>query len=299
MKKIVSTFLFIAILGCGCSAKKMTTRVMGQVATKGMVAVESEQDIEFARESTPSLIKTLEVLHYGDEKDRRTLTLLAKAYGTFTFGFIEEKLIALPEGSKGRAEELERADLFYSRGKDYGIAALMNDGGMRRSFKAPFPQFKRAVDRLGKKYAPALFWTAFNWANWMNLNRDDPEAVVGLPRVQAMIERVIELDPEFYYGSAHALRGVLAVSRPKMLGGDPELAKRELSEAMRIAPGYLMTKVLYAQYYARQTNDAPLFRNTLNEVIVSDPAALEEQRLANELAQRRARMLLKQEKKLF
>ncbi len=299
MKKTISTLLLMAIVGCGCSMKKMTTKTMGRVATDGMVAVESEQDLDFAEEAIPSLIKTLEVLRYGDEGDRVTLTLLAKAYGTFTFGFVEERLLGLPEGSTEYQDEFQRAELFYRRGRDYGIAALMNDGGMKRSWKAPFPEFKKAVDGLGKKYAPALFWTAFNWANWMNLNRDDPQAVVGLPKVQAMVERVIELDPDFYYGSAHALRGVMAVSRPKMLGGDPELADRELREAMRISPDYLMTKVLYAQYYARQTNDAALFRSSLGEVIAADPAALEDQMLANKLAKRRAEILLKKEKQLF
>jgi hypothetical protein len=299
MKKTVSILLLMAILGCGCSMKKMTTKTMGKVATDGMVAVESEQDLDFAKESIPALIKTLEVLRYGDTGDRVTLTLLAKAYGTYTFGFVEERLLASPEGSPEHKEALERANLFYSRGKEYGIAALKNDGGMKRSFKAPFPEFKKAVSGLGKKYVPALFWTAFNWANWMNLNRDDPAAIVSLPRVQAMVERVIEIDPDFYYGSAHALRGVLAVSRPAMLGGDPALAKEELTEAMRIAPGYLMTRVLYAQYYARQTNDRPLFRASLEEVVVADPSELSEQMLANELAQRRAKILLKHENKLF
>jgi len=299
MKKTVSTLLLVAIVGCGCSMKKMTTKTMGRVATDGMVAVESEGDLDFARESIPALIKTLEVLRYGDEGDRVTLTLLAKAYGTFTFGFIEERLLGLPEGSAEYQEEFQRAELFYRRGRDYGIAALMNDGGMKRSWKAPFPEFKKAVEGLGKKYAEALFWTAFNWANWMNLNRDDPQAVVGLPKVQAMVERVIELDPDFYYGSAHALKGVMAVSRPKMLGGDPDLANEELGEAMRISPDYLMTKVLYAQYYARQTNDAALFRRSLSEVIAADPAGLEDQMLANKLAQRRAEILLKREKQLF
>ena len=299
MKRLISIFLLLLVLGAGCSMKKMTTRTIGKVATDGMVAVESEQDIEFAKESIPALIKTLEVLRYGDKKDRMTLVLLAKAYGTYTFGFMEERILAHPEGSKEYDDALATAELFYRRGKEYGIAALLNAGGMRKAFKAPFPEFKRAIGGLGKKFTPALFWTAFNWANWMNLNRDDPHALVNLPKVQAMVDRVIELDPDFYYGSAHALKGIMAISRPKMLGGDPALAKSELDEAMRVAPGYLMTKVLFAQYYARGTNDPTLFRRSLNEVIAANPAELPDQRMANELAKRRAKLLLKREKKLF
>jgi len=291
--------LLVTIFGAGCSMKKMTTKTIGKVATEGMVAVESEQDLEFARESIPPLIKTLEVLRYGDKKDRRTLVLLARAYGTYTFGFIEEEILKGPEGSKERAAAIATAELFYRRGKEYGIAALIADSGFRRTFSGHFMDFKQAVSRMGKGYVPALFWTAFNWANWMNLNRDDPAAIVNIPKVQAMVDRVIELDPDFYYGSAHALKGVLAISRPKALGGDPATAKDELDCAMMIAPGYLMTKVLFAQYYARGTNDAPLFRSSLADVLAADPGELTDQRLANELAQRRAKLLLKQEEKLF
>ncbi|MFH1830919.1 MAG: TRAP transporter TatT component family protein [Pseudomonadota bacterium] len=299
MKKISIALSFILLLQCSCGAKKMATKVIGAVSTDGMVAIESEQDVDFARESLPSLIKTLEVLRYGDIRDLRTLVLLSKAYGTYTFGFIEEDLLVLPQGSAMHIQARERAELFYRRGKEFGIAALLTKSGMHDAFKAPFPEFKKAIDGLGKKYVPALFWTAFNWANWMNLNRDDPAAVVNAPKVVAMAERVLELDPDYYYGSAHALRGLMAATRPKMLGGDPELANKELRKAMETAPDYLMTKVLYAQYYARQTNDKPLFREELTQVMNANAGALQEQRLANELAQRRAKILMKQEDDLF
>jgi len=164
---------------------------------------------------------------------------------------------------------------------------------------APFAEFRSALSRLGRRHVEALFWTAFNWANWMNLNRDDPSAIVALPKVQAMIDRVIEIDPQFHFGSARAFRGVLASSRPVMLGGDPALAKREFDAAMGLYPDYLMSRVLYAQYYARQANDAALFSEELKRVEGSDASALPEQRLTNEMARRRASLLLKIRKELF
>lgn len=299
MKKISPVLLLFLLIQPACGMKKMTTDVIGKISSDGMAAIESEQDVDLVRESLPSLIKTLEVLRYGNTKDARTLTLLSKAYGTYAFGFLEEDLLVLPEKDPSYGAARARADLFYDRGKEFGIAALISDSGMRKAFDKPFPEFKRAVQRLGKKHVSALFWTAFNWANWLNLHRDDPSAVVDLPRIQAMAERTIELDPNFYYGSAHALIGVIAASRPKTLGGDPELADKEFHKAMEIAPNYLMTSVLYALYYTRQMNDAALFQKTLLKVESADAAALNEQRLANELAKRRAKILLGLEKKLF
>lgn len=287
----------LILLPCGCGMKKMATNVIAKISTDGMVALEDEQDIEFARETAPSLIKTLEVLSYGNPKDGRALALLSQSYGQFTFGFIENEILAHRANETELAKDKSRAALFYKRGKDFGMKAISQSMGAKAS--APFPEFKKALGKLGKKDTPALFWTAFNWALYLNLNLADPSAIAELPRIQAMIDRVNELDPDFYYGTAHAFKGVIAAMRPKMLGGDTALSETEFKKAMEIAPTYLMTKVLYAQYYARQIQDAGLFKKTLLDVSEADATALPGQKLANGLAIRRAKLLLSMEKTLF
>jgi hypothetical protein len=298
-RKIFAAAIAIALLHPGCGMKKMATKVIGDVSTGGIIAVESESDVAFARESLPALIKTLEVLRHGNPKDAKANALLSRAYGTFTFGFVEEDLLSSPEGDPRHQASLARAKEFYRRGREYGIASLAATGGMKAAFKSPFPEFKKAISSLGKKHVPALFWTSFNWANWININRDDPMAVVDLPRIQAMVDRVIELDPDYYYGSAHTIRALLAASRPEMLGGDLDLADREIEAAIKASPDYLMTKVMCAQYVARQKNDRALFKGMLGDVGSADAAALPEQMLANELAKRRAKILLSLENRLF
>lgn len=281
-----------------CSMKKMATGVIGKVATDGMVAVEGEEDVALARETAPPLIKMLEVLSKGNPRDVRSLVLLSQSYGQYAFGFFEEDLLRFAPGSTEHAAARARADLFSRRGKDFGIAALATRG-LQKAMDAPLPEFSRALQRLGRRDVPALFWTAFNWANNVNLHLDDPAAIADLPRIEAMLDRVLELTPGFYFGSAHAFKGVIASMRPKMLGGRPEEADRHFQLAMQAAPDYLMTKVLYAQYYARQMQDATLFRNTLDGVATADATAAPRQRLANELAKRRAKILLGMEMKFF
>lgn len=297
--KRLSIIVAASLLFGGCGMKKMATHVIGSVATDGMVELEGEEDVAFARESSPALIKTLEVLRHGNPGDEKSLVLLSQSYGQYAFGFLEEDLLAFRGNDAEFSKARTRADLFYKRGRDYGIAALSTRGGMFAAFKSPLPDFKRAVERLGKNAVPALFWTAFNWASYLNLHLDDPSSVIDLPRIQVMIDRVLELDPGFYHGSAHSIKGVIAAMRPKMLGGDPELAQREFKEAIDVTPHYLMTRVLYAQYYARQMRDVALFKTLLAYVLEADAAILSEQRLANELAKRRARILLSMEKTLF
>lgn len=297
--KTIIASLILSICLCACSAKKMATNVISEIATDGMAAVEGEEDVELARESALSLIKTLEVLRYGNLKNRDNLVLLSKAYGQYAFAFLEEDMLRHKKGGDDYERAYERAELFYRRGREFGIAALIECPAMRKAFKSPFPTFEKSLKKLSKRHVAALFWTAFNWAGWLNLNADDPTAIVDLPRIEAMTRRAIELDPDFFYGSAHALIATLAASRPKMLGGDPELALNEYNEAIKIASDYLMTKVLFAQYYARQIQDEGLFEQNLNAVLNADILKLPEQRLANEISKRRARLLLDMKERLF
>lgn len=299
MEKIWFVILFVVAVQSGCGLKKMTTNAIGRVATDGIVAVEGEEDITLARSTVLPLIKTLEVLHHGNPRDLRSLVLLSQSYGEYAFGFLEEDILREWNNEKKFLEAKSQADLFYRRGRDYGMRALSTSGTRGNAFSLPVADFKKTVTKLGKKYVPALFWTAFNWAGFLNMHLDDPEAVADVPRIEAMVDRVIALDSGFYYGSARALKGVMAAIRPKMLGGSPEVSEREFREAMRIGPNYLMTKILYAQYYARQIQDAALFRRTLLGVEGADATLLPEQRLANELAKRRAKILLTMERKFF
>lgn len=282
----------------GCSMKKMATNVIGKISADGIKVIESEEDVELARVSSPPLLKTLEVLREGNPKDFNLLMVLSEGYGQYTFGFLEETLLSAKPESKEYLEAKARADMFYRRGREYGIAAL-SERGMAKAFKSPVQDFKKAVAKLGKKDARALFWTAFNWANYLNMHLDDPAAIVDLPRIEAMIDRVIEIDPSFNYGSALAFKGVLLSMRPKMLGGNPELANEVFKKAIKSFPDYLMTKVLYAQYFARQTQDVGLFKYTLDDVIAADATKLYQERLPNELAKRRAKILLDSIKKFF
>ncbi|MFH1874936.1 MAG: TRAP transporter TatT component family protein [Pseudomonadota bacterium] len=282
--------------------KKMATTTIGKIATDGSVVLEKEQDVDLARNSTPSLILTLEVLSAGNPKDKRLLTLLAKAYGQYAFGFLEEDLLQYKHGDRPAYQKsYDRANLFYKKGKAYGLNALWYGDKQEKILILPQAEFEKELMKFGRKDVPALFWTAFCWGNWINLHRDDPMTFVDLPRATAIMERVLELDPGFYYGSVHSYLGAIAGSRPKMLGGNPELAQKEFQAASQAAPDYLMHKVLYAQYYAVQVQDKALFESLLEEVQDVDLSGLkqEDMRLANELAKRRAELLLERSDNYF
>ncbi len=181
----------------------------------------------------------------------------------------------------------------YSTGAE-GIRNSRPDGAksMKKAFKSHVSVFEREVKKLGKNDVDALFWTSFNWANWLNLNTDDPSAIVDLPRIEAMVRRVIELNENFYFGSAHAILGTIAASRPEMLGGNPVLAKFEFIRAMDISvkpddQGHVRDVLRQGRSKIKNS-----FEDTLNDVIFSDVKPQDGQQLSNALAKIRAKRLL-------
>ena len=85
---------------------------------------------------------------------------------------------------------------------------------------------------------------------------------------------------------------------PASMGGKPEEGRVHFEKAIEINEAYLMTKVIYAQQYARLIFDQELHDRLLNEVLSADPVA-DGMTLTNRVAQERAKDLLASSKDYF
>jgi hypothetical protein len=153
---------------------------------------------------------------------------------------------------------------------------------------------------LRKKHVAALFWTAYSWGGIINLQQREPSSLIELPKVDLMMQRVLELDESFFFGGAHLFYGIYYGGRPEMLGGDPLKAKKHLERAIEINNGkYLMAEFLLARYYYISVQNREMFEHILQSIILASPDLFPEQRLANELARRRAQHWLRRASELF
>ena len=112
--------------------------------------------------------------------------------------------------------------------------------------------------------------------------------------------RVLELDDTFYYGGAHMYFGVYYGARPPMFGGDFAKSKKHFDQARAITDNKLLiADLLQAQYLSRQMYDQTDFRQRLNRVIDAPEDLYPELTLLNQIAKRKARLLLNKEAKWF
>jgi len=257
------------------------------ILENGLEVMYEEDDLPLAEQAAASNLKMVEALIRSDPNNETLLLMASQGYSSFALGFVEDT-------------DRQRARKFYARGRDYGLRILMHRKKFREAMDADLARFKAALQSFTRKDVPALFWTANGWGNWINLGLSDPEALAQLPRVRLLMRRVIELDETYFYGSAHLFFGALYGAMPKMLGGDPQKSKQHFDRCLQINGGrFLMTYVLYAQYYAVQIQNRQLFQSLLNKVVDSSLDILPEQRLANRIAQRKAASLLAKVDDLF
>lgn len=282
--------LLISTTLASCSVKRAATTMTANMINDGMSAVESESDLWIAKESVPPLVKVIEVLKAADPNNPTFSALMAKVYGNIAFGFFEPRFFEASVNEKGAWKA--RIERYYRLGYENGLLAMQKRFG--KGIGSSVMDFEAAIKKAKKKKdLTLLFWTAFDLGNLVNLNRDDIASVANMPKATAMIDRVVEVDPSFAYGSALAFKAAMMASKPAMLGGNPEKAPELFEKAINLTDGkYLMNKVMYAEWYAIPQKDIKLAKELLTEVINSTTAAVPGQELANQLAKERAKILV-------
>jgi hypothetical protein len=283
---IVSTGLIVVAIGSGCgTTQKVAVGSMTPILEQTVESVYRDQDLETVEQGLPANLLLVRGMAEADPGNARLGALASQLYFYYGFGFVEP-------------EDPERAALIYAQGMTIGRRLLDRKDWFRP--ERAIDAFREGLDEAGKDDVPAMFWLSANWTSWINMNLDDPAIVADLPLAEALLDRVLALDPGYFEGMPEAMAGTLAASKPVLMGGDPPRAKRHFDEAFRISGRrMLIFNTLYAQSYCRQTLDVEEFERTLDAVLETPPGAVPEYRLLNELARRRATRLLEKKDEWF
>ncbi len=277
------SFLFMA----GCSMDKFIIRQTGTLLDYGVISLYEESDLIIAEHALGSNIKLLEGMLKGDPDNKDLRLLASQAFAGYALGFAED-------------DDPLRAKKLYLRGRDHGIYMLRQNELFAENESKKLDQFQTAVNQMDKDDMDALFWTAFSWAGWINLSLDDPQAFIDLPKVQVMMERVMELDETYFLGAPHLFFGSLWGLKPRMLGGDPEKAKEHFEKNLAITKGkFLLTYIYYARFYAAKILDEDLFDELLRKVEETPADVLPDYQLLNVIAKEKATRLKAQRDEIF
>jgi hypothetical protein len=230
------------------------------------------------RDGAPAYLILIDGLIAGSPDNQDLLLAAAQLYSAYASAFVDDPI---------------RNSALNAKARDYSKRVLcMKDKALCASIVGPFEVFDAQLQKTNASDLPALYGFASAWAGWIQANAADWNAVADLPKVQALMERVIALDESYALGDAHLYLGVLYTLRPAHMGGLPEIGRTHFERAIEISKGRnLMAKVFFARSYARLIFDRELHDELLIEVVEADPVA-PGFTLSNTLAQEEAEKLL-------
>jgi hypothetical protein len=283
----ISILLISVIFFYSCSLEKFVIRQTGTLLDYGALAIYEETDLIIAEQALASNIKLLEGMTKGDPENSHLLLLTSQAISGYVLGFVED-------------ESPDRAKSLYLRARDYAARILIQSDFNLTEENLLIEKYQQNVAALEDDDIDALFWAAFSWAGWINLSLDNPQAFVDLPKVEALMNRVLEIDSTYYHGASLLFFGSIWGTKPRMLGGDPEKAKQYFEKNLEITNGnFLLSYVYYAKYYAAKTLDEALYKEYLNKVKETPNDVLPGEQLLNAIAKKKADFLLSKTEDIF
>lgn len=299
------------LFGASCSLpENLAIKSTSKVLAKAQPSMQMEADYELARTAIPGALKTVEgfwVAGPPSDAKERLERILTEGYCQYGTGFVEDDWEVAKFAKDLPAIEYHnnRSTNIFTRCLNFSLQ-LLGKRWQKEIFEGPEIVAKLLKD-TGKGDRFELMFAGAALGGLVNHNLTRVEMISYLGTVQGIMERVVEIDntkgaPKNLAHAAlpHVALGMLHSARAKSMGGDPEKAKASFEMALKITDGkFLLARTLMAYRVGLQTNDQKFFHEHLVKVLETPPSIWPEQRLANEIAHRRARRYLSHEKDLF
>ena len=286
-----------ALAGCRSVAVKTAANAFSG-GTSG-VAWSGENDPELVEAAVPFGLKTMESLLEREPEHEGLLGSLTTGYTQYAYAFVLARGEALSlDGKSGEAGAARaRAKKLLLRARDYGLRALeLRHGGLRDALLG-VRGAEAALARLEKDDVPLAYWTAAAWALAISADKEDMGLVAELPAPGAIVRRALALDEAWERGALHEFLVSYEAAQ-----GNPDAARKHYDRAVELGmKKKLGPHVTLAEAVLVPAQDRAAFEKLMEDVLAFDVDHPDARpwRLANVLAQRRARQLVAHADDLF
>jgi len=288
----------ILLLGMSSTGCAVVINKVGNALVSGNSVYATDDDPDFVWEAVPFGLKTIEGLLAKSPKNKNLLLAASSGFTQYGYGHLQQNADFIEANDLAAATALRtRARKMYRRALDYGLRGIEVDILDFRVQLQRDPQ--AAVSKLRKTHVPLLYWTANAWGAAISISKDDPELTADQNLVEALMQRALALDEAWELGSIHDFFISYEGGRASM-GGSLTKARehferaKQLSQGTRVAP-----LVSYAETVSVSTQNKKEFQSLLEEALAFDANKAPETRMANLIAQRRAKWLLGRIAELF
>jgi predicted anti-sigma-YlaC factor YlaD len=295
--RIALAATLVVCLG-GCSIRRTAVNKIGDALANTGSNFAADDDPELVGQAIPFGLKTMEGLLEESPRHAGLLLAVTSGFVQYAYGWVQMEADFVEPKDLARATELRgRAQRLYLRAREYGLRGLeLEAPGLRTALRQD-PQ--AALRGTKRKHVPLLYWTAVAWAGAIALKVNDSELSADQRVVEALARRALELDEGWDLGSIHEFFISWEAARSS-IGGSLERARGHFDKALAFSQGRRAFPYLtFAESVSVVRQDRAQFREMLKKALAVDVSRKDDQRLANLLAQRRARFQLGRVDELF
>ena len=290
----------VVVLTSGCAVRRIAVNQVGNAVASEGTTYSSDNDPELIREAAPFSLKLMESLLAESPQHRGLLLATTSGFTQYSYAFVQEDADEIEPTNLTAATAMRvRARNLYLRARDYGLRGLEVS---HRGFGAALRTDSiRAARVTTKRDVPLLYWTAAAWGAAISVSKDKPDIVADMPRVEALIDRALELDEKFDHGAIHTFLINYEMARPGLKPDEAvQRATKHFLRAMELSGGHLASPlVAYAEAVCVQKQQRLEFDQRLKQALAIDVDEKPEWRSTNLVMQRRAQWLLSREEELF
>ena len=264
------------ILNTSCSS--IISSASRKMADNLSQTILNSDDLKTVADGAPAYLLLIDSFLLDSPDNKGLLQSASTLYGAYASVFVTDPL---------RAKKMSTKSFSYAE-----QALCLSDQNFCHIRKLKFKLFTPIMHEINTQNLHDWFIFASAWAAWIKSHSDNISAIIDLPKVQLIMERINEIDDSYENGTVQLYLAVLKTLIPPALGGKPNKAQKHFKHAINISDGKnLMFKVLYAKKYARLVFNQQLHDHLLNEVLDADPYQADLV-LMNILAQQKASILL-------
>jgi hypothetical protein len=304
-----------------CDIGKITVNTTSKVLERAQPGLQMESDYEMARQAIPGALKTVEGFWVVAPDNPRLIKILTEGYCQYGTAFVEDdwEEATFKKDLAAREYHNNRSTNIFTRCLNYALRSL--GSRWQKDLFGTLEQQMKLIKDTGSDQRTPMMFAGLALGSIINHNLTRVELISYLPVVEAIMERVIELDKKNppankqHQALPYIALGMVHSSRSAALGGNPEKAKESFEMALQITKNpacekdpqacphgpdrFLLARTLMAFRVGKITNDRKFFHEQLKKVLETPPSVWPEQRLANEVAHRKARRYLSREKEIF
>ena len=174
MRLVLLISILLAVSGCSTLVSSATKDLADNLSQ----AIQNQNDPDTVRQGAPAYLIMIDSFIQGSPDDIDLLIAGSTLYGSYASAFA--------------AEEPQRAKLLTDKSLQYASHAFcIKLSKLCAISELRFPEFEKALLKTGKEDLPVLSAWGVAWAGWIQSRSDDWVAIAEIPKVKAIMLRVV------------------------------------------------------------------------------------------------------------